>query len=369
MCLAVLALDRNYADVHPRRPEGGRDGGRDIQALRDSQLCYGAVGFRNNVSDSSEDKRVIKKKFRKDVDAAIGVDDAKPRAFVFFTNVDLTPAEVEELRGWGEAKGLSFVDIYWRERIRHALDSPEGLAIRYQYLDISLSEAEQKSFFSRFGTDLERLVRGGFDTIDRKIDALEFAYWKSGAIREITLELGFGKWEESHRDSPEHFRVFLELQSVVSENRSIILGGRDDFLPYSDGGWYFGTKCFFWRQRETQKESVWIPQGTRGGGGIINSMRLGAHWFPRSPILAEEFGNLGFHLLVTENLVSRLASARLVIDSYVFVDMKLENSKWEEGRLGFDWPESLTSEEEALEWRRLDTHCWLSLENPPPKNR
>jgi hypothetical protein len=64
MCLAVLARDRNYADVCPRRPEGGPDDGRDIQAIRDSQLCFGAVGFRNNVSDSPQDKTAAKKKFK-----------------------------------------------------------------------------------------------------------------------------------------------------------------------------------------------------------------------------------------------------------------------------------------------------------------
>lgn len=365
MCLAVLSRDRNYTDIHPRRPAGGPDGGRDIQAIRSSEVCFGAVGFLNSVSDSAQNKRNIKKKFREDVKVAISADP-KLRSFVFFTNVDLTPGEVEKLRCWGVKQGLSFVDIYWRERIRHILDSPEGLAIRYQYLAISLSEAEQASFFSRFGTDLEHLVRGGFDSIERKIDGLEFARWREGTIREIDLELGFRKFEESHRESREHFRVFLELQSVCSEKRSIFLGGRDDFLSAGDrGGWYFGTKCFFWRQREPQNESIWIPQGIRVGGGLVDAIRLGAHWFPRSPILAEEFHNVGFYLLLTENLIDRLAFARLVIDRYVFVDLRLENAKWEKGP-PCEWPDTLTAEEWAVEWRRLDMHCWLSLDHPPP---
>ena len=228
MCLAVLARDRNYSDIHPRRPEGGPDDGRDIQSLRDSQLCFGAVGFRNSVSDSPKDTTAIRRKFREDVAAAVSVDP-KPRAFVFFTNVDLTPSEVEELRTWGIGQGLSFVDIYWRERIRQVLDSPEGLAIRHQYLGIPMSESEQASFFSRFGNELERLVQGRFDSIERKIDSLEFAQWATGTIRTISLGLRFRKYEESYRTAKEHFRVFLELQSACGEKRSIILGGRDDF--------------------------------------------------------------------------------------------------------------------------------------------
>ena len=369
MCLAVLACDRTYSDVQPRRPDGGPDGGRDIQAIRDSQLCFGAVGFLNSVSDSPQDKRDIKKKFRDDVTAAIDANP-KPRAFVFLTNVDLTPGEVEILKDWALAQGLSFVDIYWRERIRQVLDSPEGLAIRYQYLDINMSEAEQASFFSRFGNDLERLVQGRFDSIDRKIDALEFAQWKNGTIRKISLALAFHKYEESRRESREHFRVFLELQSVYGEKRSIILGGRDDFWPCGDGCWFFDSRTFFWRQKVPQAGSVWIPKGARIGGGLVGSINLSAQWFPRSPILVEEFRGLGFQLLVTENLVGRLASVELVIDSYVFVKQKLDEGKWVKGKPCFGWPEQLTSDEEAVEWRRLDdTHFWMTLGQTPPKQK
>jgi hypothetical protein len=358
MCLAVLARDRNYSDIHPRRPEGGPDGGRDIQAIRDSQLCYGAVGFLNSVTDSAQDTTAIKKKFRDDVSSAVSAEP-KPRAFVFFTNVDLTPGELEELRIWGASQGLSFVDIYWRERIRHVLDSPEGLAIRHQYLSIPMSEAEQASFFSRFGNDLERLVQGRFDSIERKIDGLEFAQWANGTIRTITLELRLRKYEESYRKAKEHFRVFLELQSVYGEKRSIMLGGRDDFAALGDGKLGFGVKTFFWRQAVPQKEAVWIPQGVRAFGGVVASLHFGARWYPRSPILAEEFRGLGFQLLVTENLVDRLASVELVIDSYVFVDKLLEGAKWVKGKPCFDWPETLTPEEEAVEWRRLeDSQFW-----------
>lgn len=99
----------------------------------------------------------------------------------------MSEGEVEELNQSAESKGISFVDIYWRERIRYALDSPEGLAIRYQYLSIPLSEAEQASFFSRFGKDLERLVTGRFERLEKKLDLAEFARWQTGKIRSINL--------------------------------------------------------------------------------------------------------------------------------------------------------------------------------------
>jgi hypothetical protein len=369
MCLAVLARDRNYSDIHPRRPEGGPDGGRDIQAIRNSELCFGAVGFLNNVSDSPQDKREIKKKFHDDVNAAINAN-MKPKAFVFLTNVDLTPGEIEEIRGWAITQGLSFVDIYWRERIRQVLDSPEGLAIRHQYLGINMSEAEQASFFSRFGNDLERLVQDRFDSIDRKMDALEFAHWKNGTIRKLSLELQLRQYEETRREGREHFRVFLELQSVCHEKRSIILGGRDEYWLFEGRGWYFGSKTFFWRQMFPPSESVWIPQSGihSTGGGRFSSIDLSIKWFPRSPILVEEFRSLGFQLLLTENLIDRLASVKLAIDSYVFVNENLDEAIWVKGKPCFDWPEALTAEEEAIEWRRLEKPSVIIALGPtPPK--
>ncbi len=100
LCMAILALDRNFSNVQPRRPEGGQGGGRDIECRRGPDLCFGAVGFINNVSDSPEDKRKAKKKFVDDLDAA-QKQKKYLRAFVFFTNVDLTPSEIEKLKQSG----------------------------------------------------------------------------------------------------------------------------------------------------------------------------------------------------------------------------------------------------------------------------
>jgi hypothetical protein len=49
MCRSVLTLDPHYSDVRPRHPTGGPDGGRDIEAIFDSdRVAYGAVGFHNS---------------------------------------------------------------------------------------------------------------------------------------------------------------------------------------------------------------------------------------------------------------------------------------------------------------------------------
>lgn len=350
MCLEVLALDRNYTDIKPRRPEGGPDGGRDIECRRGPDVCFGAVGFLNSVSDTAKEKRQIEHKFKLDLEAAIE-QMPKLKAFVFLTNIDLTPSEVNKLKGVAESKGISFVDIYWRERIRLALDGAEGLAIRYRYLSLPLSEAEQAAFFSRFGKDLERLVVGKFDRLEEKLDELEFARWKAGPVRMISLEVVLKELIESKRKTTEHFRVCMELQGVVHERRSIIIGGRDDYWRADSNSWYLGTKTFFYRERHGEIENSWIPNGPRAGGGQLRRLQFGVRWRPISPVLAMEFDGLYLNFHCTENLFNRIARVRLMIDSYTFLNARPEIGLIENVRPSLGWPEILSAEEEAVAWR------------------
>jgi len=117
-------------------------------------VAYGAVGFVNSANDGALQKRQIKKKFADDLRRAL---DARPglHAFVFFTNIDLTPKEQGDLKHRAISQGINNIEIFYRERIRDLLDSSRGLAIRLNYLDIDLSHAEQKAFFNEFGTELQ----------------------------------------------------------------------------------------------------------------------------------------------------------------------------------------------------------------------
>jgi hypothetical protein len=48
LCLALMPLIGPYTRERPRRPKGGPDRGRDIEAIHEgSTIAWGAVGFRN----------------------------------------------------------------------------------------------------------------------------------------------------------------------------------------------------------------------------------------------------------------------------------------------------------------------------------
>lgn len=231
LCVAVLQLDRNYSGVRPRQPSGGPDGGRDIEAtLKDVGLAYGAVGFLNNASDTAPQRRRIKNKFRTDLAAAMRASP-QPQAFVFMTNVALTVTDKKQLQEHAAAAGLSPVDIFDRERLRILLDSPDGLATRYHFLDLTLSNAEQQAFFSRWGSDIHSLIATSFNRLETSVRRMLFLQEATLPLDVLSVRIQLRR----HYTAEEmgHFRFFysIHLKNMDLDMRGFLLGvcdGRRD---------------------------------------------------------------------------------------------------------------------------------------------
>ena len=177
MCLEILSVQEGYSEVEPRLPKGGPDGARDIQAKFKDDLCFGAVGFVNDASDLEEHRKQIKKKFKDDLKNALKEkkdSSPNPRVFVFFTNVGLTPKIIKELKEHAYGNGIDYCDIFDRERLRIVLDSNRGYAIRFRYLDIGLSDAEQKDFFATWGDKINSAIGSGLMGLDRTTKRIQF---------------------------------------------------------------------------------------------------------------------------------------------------------------------------------------------------
>ena len=176
MCLETLSVQEGYSELQPRLPKGGPDGGRDIQGVYKGELFFGAAGFVNDATDTEEHRRQIKGKFRDDLKNALSIEEGKPKpsGFVFLTNVGLTPTIISDLQKLAYDKGISYCEIYDRERLRIILDSNRGYAIRFRYLDISLNDAEQKDFFSAWADGITSLIGSGISGIDQTTKRIQF---------------------------------------------------------------------------------------------------------------------------------------------------------------------------------------------------
>jgi hypothetical protein len=235
LCRAVLALDKRFTNVTPRHPRGGPDGARDIQAyLNNEQLTYGAVGFLTQANDSTEHKKKIKAKFDGDLKSAMEAEP-KPQSFVFFTNINLTIGEKDDLIAMAKAAGLAFCEIFDRERIRIHLDQPDGFAARFQYLGIALSEPEQASFFAKWGDDIQSMVATGFQRIERALERIMFLQESFDVLDTITLKFDLDR--EYTADEIGHFRAYCSmfLKEPKLKIFRVIFGSTDKSLRTSSG--------------------------------------------------------------------------------------------------------------------------------------
>lgn len=215
LCIQIMALDRRFKNVRPRQPKGGPDGGYDLEAFADSGArAVGAVGFRNSPTDSPADYRWVKAKFTDDLDNARQNAGAF-HTFVFFTNVRLTVDRRQKLLNIGRSMTDAVVEIVEREQMRVVLDSPDGLAARYQFLQIPLSEAEQAAFFARWGADLENLVATSFAAVDERLHRLEFLHERERPL--FTLGFRITLLKPTPIAELSHVRACLSLAKLTRE--------------------------------------------------------------------------------------------------------------------------------------------------------
>lgn len=261
MCLAVMGIDNRFSDVRPRHPRGGPDGARDMEAAFKGVLrVFGAVGFVNQANDSEEHKKKAVKKFNDDLTEALK-QDPKPEVFVFFTNVNLTLGEKDDLVATAKAKGLFESEVFDRERIRLSLDNPDGLSIRFQYLNMPLSEAEQATFFARWGDDIQGLITDGFGKLQKSINRVQFLQEMNQYLSHFTAVLELDRQYRGNEIG--HYRAFatLQLKGPVHGIFSIMFGATDN----SDRG-----------NAKTEEDLL------KGQSGICGSL-YGGQWEMRIP--------------------------------------------------------------------------------------
>jgi len=352
MCLGLLALDERFSNVRPRRPKGGPDGGRDIEAVLDgSHLVWGGVGFRNNAIDSTDDKTWVRDKFRADADAALA-ERADLHGFVFFTNIDLTPGEVGDLEAYAKKAGIRFVEIFYRERLRIGLDSPKGLAYRYQYLRLPMSDAEQAAFFAQLGGRIEELLTGRFDQVDQQLARIEFLHECEKPVRHVagvvTLDGGYTPNDLGH------FRFLFVVTKVGAEDPAptLFVGGRDAYLvaQVPEGPILaFGEHVLIWSQAPDEP----IQDTRLGVQARQRDFVSASHVSGKGPFKhLKDFDERTMMIWVTAPLFEKIESVAFYVNDYELfaADKSVLRSRGTPPIDVWRWQPPLTPEEEAVPW-------------------
>jgi hypothetical protein len=210
LCADLLSLDKRFSQVRSRNPKGGPDQGRDIEAIFEGRdLAFGAVGFIDGANDSASHRRQIKKKFRDDLASALR-HRADLDVFVFFTNVALTPTDQDEVRNAArELKRTMVVELFTREEIRAALNTPKGFGLRLGYLDIEMSKSEQASFFAAYGEEIQATITRSFTDLDRSMARVEFLADKPSPL--TWLQVAVNLKQPCKPSDLGAFRILVEL--------------------------------------------------------------------------------------------------------------------------------------------------------------
>jgi len=135
---AHILSSEGFKSIDPSHPLGGKDGLKDIVAIKDNLQWIAAAYFPRGQKAFSE----IKKKFIGDIK---GIKTNKVSGLAFITNQELTLSERKELKDIGKP---NTIEIFHLERITHILDTAKNYGIRLEFLDIELSKEEQLSYFA-----------------------------------------------------------------------------------------------------------------------------------------------------------------------------------------------------------------------------
>ncbi len=308
LCLGLLQVDGRFSNIRPRRPKGGPDGGRDIEAENhvSGSGVIAAVGFRNSVTDSAEDKAWAVAKFEADAvkarEAAPVVFGNRRCEFIFFTNVDLTTSEVSALAGRGHELGFSSTETYYRERIRGVLDSSRGLALRFQYLGVSLSAEEQSTFFSTWGNDIQQLVANRFSRLETVLQRMEFLQDRAEAVSSFAFQV----FTDEHQGPFRASFFVASMRRMHVRNQGLLMamasrGGRGAEMP-----------AVVFSPRTTPQEAH----------GQLAKTLFGVRGFITRKATFDTLGELhhaSIWLAVSANLVEHIVGIRLIINGYELV--------------------------------------------------
>jgi hypothetical protein len=142
--------------------------------------------------------------------------------------------EQSEMKDQAHKCGIEHGDILDRERLRIELDSPGGFFIRFQYLAIPMSEAEQASFLARYGDRIQEVVTTGFQRIGQMHNRILFLQEAADVLDSVYVRFNLKKSYPA--DEIGHFRAFayISLRAVRHDILMIWFGSSDKSNRFRD---------------------------------------------------------------------------------------------------------------------------------------
>jgi hypothetical protein len=363
LCLHLWPLLGDYRFPKPRNPYGGPDGGRDLEAsYKGEQLAFGAVGWKANATDDYKQVAEIKSKFKADLASALATQpDLK--VFAFFTNLELKRSDRRVLEQYATKKGIEVVEIFYRDRLRQALDSAAGLLYRLKYLGLPVTPGERDAFDAYFSERIDAGLRYTATQLDR----IEFLHALDTPVRWLDFVIRLdAPYSAGEMDGPYAAALVIgsrergaEAPFVGLGNVSFYLGDFTRFQPTTAEG-AKATLVFCQRQIAWsfpplhEYEMPPFSDEQDHARFIRTDCRVDEPFpFPR----LRDFDHLDYTLYATANLAQRIEDVSLFVNEYAILSLSsgmLEASPVDNAALSTlhpGWPEQLSGDGTLTELR------------------
>jgi hypothetical protein len=367
LCAAVLGLDARFANIRPVQPRGGPDGGADIAAtFRETHEAVIAIGFFNQASDTQSMRSAAVRKFSSDL-RRLGERSSRIALF-FFTNVALTSKQRDAMIKAAIGAGAFHCEVFDRERIRLILDSPEGLAIRFQYLRLPMSEAEQATFFAKWGDRINETISKQFNEATRILNRVQFLHEADASFDELGV---FLKLDEEHPASrlgtvSMHARVLFprphgsllgyQFSSIASDKKNETFRTSASELRFPEGNYSLDPQFLNHYRFPVHTFSVGAV-GTLAMSGFkrrYSTLGIEAPFAPKSsfPIVLKDLEGAAIFVYLNDTLAKSVSELIVYTDRYKLAVHQKREWDIEEFLGGFE-PEEGQSANPADPLRRL----------------
>ena len=266
---------------------------------------------------------------------------------MFFTNVDITGPDRAELKAYAQTYHVSFVDIYWRERIRVELDSTRGIMYRLKYLDIPMTIEDQQAFFAEFGEQIEGLVHERFDAVDSQLRRLCFEMDCLKPLRMLRFGFTFDREYSTKELGAFRFLFGIENYTMSSSAPALWIGGRDPYWGSPAQG-DVGVQMLVWARDPDEK--IDLSAGHSWG-------QSSAHMFVTFEVRGrgpyKKLGDLqhcSLSVWVSEPLCAHIAGVFLIANDYGIINVDAGYLECHKMNPFCEWPEELRPSIEELPW-------------------
>ena len=356
LCVHLLALNRRFSHVAPRQPKGGPDDGYDIEATiaESGGRAVGAVGFRNSPTDSAADVRWARSKFTHDLQNAKACA-GEFHLFVFFTNIRLTVGVRQKLLVLGKELSDVEIEIVDREQMRVTLDGPEGLAARYQFLQIPLSEGEQAAFFARWGADLTSLVATNFAAVKEHLDRLEFLQERQRPLTSLMCVIRLT--EATTFAALPHVRAFLSIAKMTrNTERSLWNIGVCSNAPLRHAPNCGAGPCLagaFWLSDPSTPNQTSASAWEEPFSRIVANGGFTEFTDPKVVATLDDIDDSYFALFMNQRLFERIATVDLYANQYLIWSAKANTLSADSPNAEPKTPWEFSAEELSDAWVRV----------------